>query len=107
MNISFDDFLKLDIRIGKIIDVQEHPNADRLFILQVDLGETQTQIVAGIRGHYSKEELVGKKISVITNLEPRTIRGIDSKGMLLAASDDFGLSLIVPEKDIHIGSRVK
>jgi tRNA-binding protein len=106
--ISFDDFLRLDFRVAKITDAQPHPNADRLIVLQVDLGTEQRQLVAGIRGHYEPADLVGKLIIVVTNLAPRKMRGVDSNGMLLAAStpDQSKVILLTTMADIPPGSKV-
>jgi len=105
--ISIDEFKKIDIRIGKILEVKDHPNANKLYVLIVDLGNEKRQIVAGIKDWYKPEELLGKKIVVITNLEPKNIRGMESQGMLLAAEDENkNLSLIVPEKDVKVGTKV-
>ena len=84
--ISYDDFKKLDLRVAQIQKVEPHPNADRLWLLTIRIGEEERQIVAGIKQHYTAEELTGKKIVVVANLAPAVIRGIESKGMLLAAS---------------------
>ncbi len=107
-NITFDDFKKLDLRVAEIRSAEDIPGADRLFRLTVDLGTETRELVAGIKGHYEKEGLVGKKIVVLANLEPRTIRGVTSHGMLLAASveDKSSLSIVTLEKDIPNGSRV-
>jgi methionine--tRNA ligase beta chain len=87
--VTYDDFAKLDIRIGKVLAVAEHPNADKLIVLSVDLGEPQPrQIIAGLKPYMPPESLLGKSIVVIANLEPRKMRGMDSNGMLLAASYD-------------------
>jgi methionine--tRNA ligase beta chain len=86
--IAFDDFAKLDLRVAKVITSENHPKADRLFKLQVDDGSgTPRQICAGIRDHYKAEDLVGRLIIIVANLAPRVIRGEESRGMLLAASD--------------------
>jgi len=84
--ISYDDFCKLDMRIATIVEVAEHPNADRLTVLKVDLGDETRQIIAGIKSYYGPEALLGKQIVVVTNLAPRKMRGMESNGMLLAAS---------------------
>ena len=106
--ITFDDFLKLDLRIGTIKQAELHPKADRLIVLQVDLGSEQRQIIAGIRGHYEPEQLVGKQIVVLTNLPPRNMRGLESQGMLLAASneDHSSVILLTPDQEIASGSGV-
>ncbi len=107
-NITFDDFKKLDLRVGEIRAAEEIPGADKLFKLTVDLGGETRELVAGIKLFYEKEALVGKKIVVLANLEPRAIRGITSHGMLLAASNEDKSSVVVlsPEKDIPNGAKV-
>ena len=86
-NITFDEFKKLDLRVGEIKAAEDVPGADRIYKLSVEIGGELKELVAGIKGHYEKDSLVGKKIIVLTNLEPRVIRGITSHGMLLAASE--------------------
>ncbi len=107
-NITFDDFKKLDLRIGEIKAAEEIPGADKLFKLSVDLGGERRELVAGIKLFYDKESLIGKKIVVLANLEPRAIRGITSHGMLLAASNEDKSSVVIlsPEKDITNGAKV-
>lgn len=104
---TIQDFMNLELKIAQIKEAKDHPNADRLFVLKIDLGDEERQLVAGIRSAYQAEELVGKKIVVIANLEPATIRGEESQGMLLAASGEDGAILLSPEKDVPLGSRVK
>ena len=105
--ISIEDFKKIELRVGKIIDVQDHPNADKLYILKVDLGGEIRQIVSGIKEWYKKEELINKKIVIVYNLQPKVFRGVESQGMLLAAEDGNGnLSLITIDRDIKEGSIV-
>ncbi len=84
--ITYDDFAKLDLRIGRVLEVADHPNADKLYVLKVDLGTEQRQILAGLREYVPAEALLGANIAVIVNLEPRKMRGLESQGMLLAAS---------------------
>lgn len=84
--ITFDDFARLDLRVGTVVQAEEHPNADRLLKLQVDLGFETRQICAGIKAHYTPEAILGKQIIVVANLAPRKIRGEVSNGMLMAAS---------------------
>jgi len=105
--IGFDDFLKLDIRVGKILEASHHPDADKLLLLTVDIGEKQIQLVAGIKNSYHPEELTGKQIVVLTNLEPRSIRGQVSEGMLLAAQGKDFVSILVPDKEVEPGSQVR
>jgi len=106
-NITFDYFKKMDLRVAEIKECEDVPGADRLYKLTVDSGEVR-QIVAGIKPYYTKEELVGKKIILVANLEPRTLRGIASHGMLLAASseDKSAVVLISPDKEIANGAAV-
>ena len=101
--ISIDEFKKLDLRIGTITDVQDHPNADKLFVLQVDLGTEKRQLVAGLKGIYPASELKGKQVVVVCNLEQKELRGIRSEGMLLASNDGTILS---PSKKVVNGSTV-
>lgn len=106
--ITFDDFAKIDLRVAKVLEARPHPNADKLLVLQIDLGTEQRQIVAGIRGYYEPETLVGKSIVVVKNLAPRTMRGETSQGMLLAASteDRAQVILLTPMSDIPPGAKV-
>jgi len=105
--VSFDDFRKLDIRVAEITEVKEHPSADKLYVLQISLGDETKQIVAGIRNHYDKDALVGRKIVVVNNLEPATIRGEESNGMLLAAGDGDAPVLLTPERDVPSGAPIR
>ncbi|MDD5449399.1 MAG: hypothetical protein PHO42_02225 [Candidatus Omnitrophica bacterium] len=105
--MKLEDFRKLEIKIGKILEVNDHPNADKLYVVKVDLGDSQKQLVAGIKGSYAKEALVGKQIVVLTNIDPATLRGVESQGMLLAASDETGISILTTDKPVKIGSIVK
>ena len=106
--ISIDDFRNLELRVATITAAAPHPNADRLLVLTIDLGSEQRQLVAGIRAHYQPEDLVGKQIIVVANLQPATLRGVESQGMLLAASDDQGrLAIVTPERPIANGAQVK
>ncbi|MDD5651115.1 MAG: methionine--tRNA ligase subunit beta [Candidatus Nanoarchaeia archaeon] len=107
--ISIDEFLKVDLRVAKIKAVKPHPKADKLLILDVSLGkgEHDVQIVAGIKEHYKEEELIGKQIIMVRNLEPAVIRGIESQGMLLAAEFKGKVVLLGPEKEIETGAKIK
>src|SRR5690606_13392471 len=99
--ISIDDFLRVDLRVGTIRKAEPHPNADRLVVLSVDLGEEQErQLVAGIRAAYPPETLVGRQVVVVANLKPARLRGVESRGMILAATDDSGLAILTPDKPI-------
>jgi len=106
--LTIDDFRRLDLRIATITAAESHPNADRLLVLQIDLGSEQRQLVAGIRAHYEPGMLIGKQIVVVANLEPAVLRGKESQGMLLAASDPEGrLAFVTPEKPVSNGAAVK
>ncbi len=104
---SLEEFKKIEIIVAQIKDVKEHPNADRLYLVTVDTGKEEKQLVAGIRKFYTKEELVGRKVAIVNNLDPALIRGEQSNGMILAASDENGLSILTLDKDIKTGSIVK
>ncbi len=106
--IKFSDWEKLDLRTGKIIEVKDIENTDKLYKLLLDLGKEKRTLVAGLKPYYKKEELQGKGCIVFTNLEPRKIRGIESQGMILAASseDKNKVRLLQPDEEIKEGSRV-
>ncbi len=93
--ITFEQFSALDLRVGTVSEVQVHPNADRLLVLQVDMGDHQRQLVAGLKQWYQPEDLVGKAVVVLVNLQPRTMRGVESQGMLLAASEGYPPAKVV------------
>ena len=102
-----DPFSKLDLRVAKVIDVEDHPQADKLYVMQLDLGPLgKRTIVAGIKPCYSKEELNGKSIVIVTNLKPAKIRGIESKGMLLATEDEQGVISLLNPKDATLGAEI-
>src|SRR5262245_19130197 len=105
--ISIGDFRKIDLKIATIKAAEAHPNADKLLVLQIDVGGGARQICAGIRGTYAPEELVGKQIIVVANLETAKLRGMESQGMLLAASDGDRVILMTPEKPVLSGAQVK
>ncbi len=106
--IPYKDFKKMNIRVGTIKSVKDHPDADKLYLILVSFGkeEPDRQIVAGIKQWYSKEDLIGKKIIVLLNLEPKIMRGIESNGMLLAAEHGDKVVLLTPEKDIPNGAKI-
>jgi methionyl-tRNA synthetase len=107
-DITYDEFDKLDLRVGKVLEAERVPKADKLLKLIVDLGFEKRTILSGIAEYYTPEELVGKLVTVVANLAPRKIRGIESQGMLLMAGNDFGkLYSVGPEKEIEPGSVVK
>lgn len=105
--ISFDEFKRLDLRIGKVVAAERVSGTDKLLKLKVDIGSEERQIVAGIAEWYSPEELVGRKIVMVVNLAPATIRGVESRGMLLAADVDGTAVLLQPDKDVPAGSFVR
>lgn len=107
-HVSYDDFAKLDIRIGEIKTVEVVEGADKLLKLSVDLGEeAPRQIVSGIREYFADPEaLVGKRCPFVANLAPRTIRGIESQGMILAASHEEVFALLLPHQELPVGTRV-
>lgn len=104
--VTIDEFKKVDLRVGTVLSAGPHPNADKLLVLRVDLGSEERQIVAGIKGHYEPTELVGRQIVVVANLETAKLRGVESQGMLLAASDGNRIVLLTPEKNVNPGARI-
>lgn len=105
--ISFEDFKKVEMRVGKILKVEDIEGSRNLYKLLVDFGDEKRTCVSGIKNEYGKEELEGKKFVFVTNLEPRKIMGIESECMILAAEDSEGkIVLIAPEKDIKEGGKV-
>jgi tRNA-binding protein len=105
--ITYDDFAKIDLRVATILAAREHPNADKLLVLQIKVGEVEKQIVAGIRKFYTPDQLVGRQIIVVNNLQEAMLRGEESHGMLLAASDAAGVVLLRPDRECESGSGVK
>ncbi len=107
MDISFEDFKKLDIRIGKVEDAQQIPNSRNLIKIIVDFGSEKRQCVAGILNYYNPEELVDKKFAFLMNLQRRKLMGVESQCMILAAEDTAGnVTLVTTERDIALGSRI-
>ncbi len=105
--LSIEEFKRLDLRVAEITSAERIAGADKLLTLSLRVGDESRQIVSGIAKHYSPEELVGKRIILVANLKPARIRGVDSAGMLLAASDGDQLALVIPEREIRSGARVK
>jgi len=105
-NISFEDFKKLDIRIGEVLNVEKVENADKLLKLEVDFGEFKRQIISGIADWFSPEDLAGKKLPFIVNLEPRKFRGLESQGMLVAVDGKDGPILLEPQGEVRAGDKV-
>lgn len=105
--VLITDFQKLELKVGKVLEAADHPNANRLLVLKIDLGEAAPrQIVAGIKEHYPAAKLVGKKVVVIANLQPAQLRGVESQGMVLAASGEGKVVVLTVDKDVPAGSRV-
>lgn len=106
--ISIDDFAKVKLRVGRVVEAGPHPNADKLLVLKVDLGSETRQICAGIRAYYTPEQLMGRNVVLVANLAPRMMRGVESQGMLLAASTEDRSKVVVlsPESDVPPGSAV-
>jgi methionine--tRNA ligase beta chain len=106
--LTFDEFLKVKLRVAKVLEAEEHPNADKLLVLKVDLGDEQRQIVAGLKKHYAPADLVGRNIVVVANLAPRKMRGFESQGMLLAACTENESQVVVisPADDVPPGTTV-
>lgn len=105
---TLDDFKKLSLRVGVVVSAEDHPNADRLLVLKVDIGEgAPRQVVAGIKGSYQAADLVGKRVVVVANLKPAVLRGVESQGMVLAASDGGSIVVVSLDRSISSGSTVK
>ena len=105
--ITFDDFNKLDIRIATILEAEPVPETDKLLKLTIDLGDEQRELVAGIAEDYNSEDIKGKQIPILINLEPKTIKGIESKGMILAVDIDGKAILLHPDKKVNNGSKIR
>lgn len=105
--ISFEEFEKLDLRVAKVVKAENVEGTDKLLLLNIDLGEEKRQLIAGIAKDYSLDELEGKKIIIVANLEPKKIKGYVSQGMLLAVDSPEGPVLLVPEGEVPPGSKIK
>ncbi|RLB07200.1 MAG: methionine--tRNA ligase subunit beta [Deltaproteobacteria bacterium] len=105
--VSFDDFARLDIRIGTIRSADRVQGTDKLMRLELDVGGEMRQVVAGIAPHYTAQQLVGKQVPVLVNLEPRKLRGVESQGMILAVDVEGRAILLTPEGQVPPGSKVR
>jgi len=105
--VTIQDFQNFEIIVARIKEVKEHSNADRLYVLKIDTGSGEKQIVAGVRKNYTPEQLLGRKIIVINNLQPAMLRGEESSGMMLVASTEDGQALLMPDKDVPVGTKIK
>ncbi len=106
--LDFNDFMKVELKVGKIVKVEEHPNADKLYVISLDDGSDGRTICAGIKEYYSIDELTGKSVVFVANLKPRPLRGVTSQGMMLAADDGNGVvKLVTIDGEISTGSQVR
>ena len=106
--ITYDDFAKLQFQIGEVVKCEEVPKSKKLLCFQVKIGSETRQIISGIKAWYKPEEMVGKKLMVVTNLKPAKLAGMISEGMILSAEDDEGnLAVMTPEKDIKAGAEIR
>jgi methionyl-tRNA synthetase len=105
--ITIEQFQQVELRVATVKTAEPHPNADRLLVLTVDLGTEERQIVAGIRAHYGPATLVGTQVVVVANLEPAKLRGVESQGMLLAASAEGTLAVVRPAAPMPAGAVVR
>ena len=105
--INFEEFQKIDLRVAKVIEAEKVKDSKNLLRLKIDLGKGKRQIVAGIANFYKPGDLVGKEIVVIANLEPKILFGLESKGMLLAADVDGRPVLLIPEKEVPAGTKIR
>ncbi len=104
--IDFNDFKKVDLRVGKVLSAEKVEGSDKLLKIEVDVGEERRQIVSGIAKSYNAEDILGKNIIIVYNLEPKMIFGLESKGMLLAGKDEEELSLLTTDKNITPGTKI-
>lgn len=104
--VSFDEFKKLDLRIGKIVAIENHPKADKLYVMQVDVGGEVKQSVAGLKPYLTPEQLINKTVAIVANLQPAMLRGIESQVMILAASAGNEVIPLAIEKPIPAGSKI-
>ena len=108
MEVSFEEFARLELKVGAILSAEKVPGADKLYQLTVDTGSEQRTLVAGLAQQYAPEQLVGRQVIVAANLAPRTLRGITSQGMLLAAEGEAGgIAIISPDKLVPNGAKVR
>jgi methionine--tRNA ligase beta chain len=105
--ISFEDFQKIDLRVAKIIKAERIEGSEKLLKLEVNLGKEVRQIIAGIAKFYKPEDLIGKEIVIVANLEPKKLMGLESQGMLLAAEKDGEPVILIPEKEVPPGTKIR
>ena len=108
MEVSFEDFLKLDMRVGKVVEAEQIPGSRNLIKMIIDFGSEKRQSVAGLLRYYKPEELIDKKYAFVLNLQRKKMMGVESQCMILAAEDTKGnVILIKPEKDVELGSKIR
>jgi len=105
--MTLEEFQKIKLRVARIISAEQVEKSKKLLKLEVDIGDEKRQIVAGIANFYQPEDLIGREIVVFVNLEPRTLMGIESQGMLLAANDEGRPVLLRPDEDVPLGTKIK
>ncbi len=105
--ISFDEFKKVEIKVAKVLEADRVEGSDKLLKLKISLGSEERQIVSGIGKNYEPADMVGKNIIIVSNLEPRQLMGLESQGMILAASDDSGPAILIPDREIPPGTEVR
>ena len=105
--ITIDDFKKVELKVARILEASRVEGSDKLLKLKVDIGDEQRQIIAGIGKSYQPEELVSREIIIAANLEPRSLMGLESQGMLLAANDENGPIILIPEKETPPGTGIR
>lgn len=105
-NVSIEDFSKLDIRVGEIKSIEEIKKSQKLLKIIIDIGE-ERQVVAGIKPYYNPEDLLGKKVIVLANLEPAKLMGVESRGMILAAQEGDNVVVLTPDKDMEKGAKIR
>jgi methionyl-tRNA synthetase len=105
--VSFEEFSKMDLRVGKILKAESVPQSKNLIKLLIDIGGESRQAVAGIAQYYSPKELEGKQVAVITNLQPKRMFGIESNVMILAAEDEKTVSMLLPDRPVKVGSKIR
>jgi len=107
-DLTFDEFKKMDLRVARIKSIEDHPNANKLYVLTVDIGGgEERQLVAGLRPYYpDKAKLLGKRIIIVANLAPVVLRGIESRGMLLAAQDGERVIILTTDEEMPTGAKI-
>ncbi len=105
--LAYEEFAKLDLRVAEILEAVEHPDAQRLLVLKVRVGEQVRQVVAGIKATYAPAELAGRRVVLLSNLAPAVIRGVESQGMILAADLDGKAVLLQPDREVPSGAKVR